>query len=242
MSRILVFAAGALFGATCAFYFLVVNRPEPATAQVSACPTQPAALAPLQSCVTLPWVAVAPPVPAESAPLAEAASIAITAEPTVGASQASAMHASVPWPQAGSLLIPVAGVEASQLSDTFSDSRGGARAHDAIDIMAPRGTAVAAVDDGRLVKLFNSVPGGLTVYQFDTGERFAYYYAHLDSYAPGIVEGKLLKRGELIGHVGYSGNASPAAPHLHFAIFVLGPEKRWWEGTAINPYPFLDRP
>jgi murein DD-endopeptidase MepM/ murein hydrolase activator NlpD len=139
----------------------------------------------------------------------------------------------------GPLLIPVEGIKASQLSDTFNDSRGKGRIHDAIDIMAPLGTPVVAVDDGKVVKLFKSVPGGLTVYQFDPSGTFAYYYAHLDRYAPGVVEGKELKRGELVGYVGYTGNASAAAPHLHFAIFVLGPEKRWWEGTAINPYPIL---
>ena len=138
-------------------------------------------------------------------------------------------------------MIPVAGIESSQLADTFTDARGNGRVHDAIDIMAPRGTPVIAADDGKVVKLFTSVPGGLTVYQFDASERFAYYYAHLDRYAPGVVEGKQLKRGDLVGYVGYSGNASAAAPHLHFAIFVLGPEKRWWEGDAINPYPLLVR-
>lgn len=137
------------------------------------------------------------------------------------------------------LLIPVAGVDAAQLSDTFTQSRSAGRLHDAIDIMAPRGTPVLAVADGRVVKRFKSKPGGLTVYQFDRGEKLAYYYAHLDGYAPGVAEGTQLKRGDLVGYVGSTGNASPDAPHLHFAIFVLGPEKRWWEGTAINPYPLL---
>lgn len=137
------------------------------------------------------------------------------------------------------LLIPVQGIKPDQLRDTFSETRGGGRIHDAIDILAPKGTSVLAVDDGRVVKLFTSVPGGLTIYQFDLAEKFAYYYAHLDGYAPGVVEGKMLKRGELIGYVGSTGNAIASAPHLHFAIFVLGLQKRWWEGIAINPYPLL---
>ena len=163
------------------------------------------------------------------------------AAPSAVSAQVAAPPTSVPasQPQPGPLLIPVAGVKASQLSDTFTQARGAGRAHDAIDILAPRGTPVLAVDDGKVVKLFNSKPGGLTVYQFDPGETFAYYYAHLDSYAPGLAQGQQLKRGELVGYVGSSGNANPAAPHLHFAIFVLGPEKHWWQGTAINPYPFL---
>ena len=137
------------------------------------------------------------------------------------------------------LLIPVAGIQVSQLSDTYTQTRGAGRLHDAIDIMAPRGTPVLAVDDGKVVKLFLSKQGGLTVYQFDREEKLAYYYAHLDSYAPGLVEGKVLKRGDPIGLVGSTGNANPEGPHLHFGVFVLGPEKSWWKGSAINPYPLL---
>ena len=139
----------------------------------------------------------------------------------------------------GALLLPVQGVSAQQLTDTFHETRGGNRPHEALDIIAPRGAPVLATDDGRIVKLFKSVPGGLTIYQFDPSESFAYYYAHLDGYATGVAEGKQVKRGELIGYVGTTGNANPATPHLHFAIFELGPEKRWWKGKAINPYPLL---
>ncbi len=139
------------------------------------------------------------------------------------------------------LLMPVQGIEPAQLSDTYSDARGEGRSHDAIDIMAPTGRPVRAVADGRIAKLFDSVPGGLTIYQFDAQEQVAFYYAHLDRYAEGVVEGQEVKRGDLIGYVGWTGNASEAAPHLHFAIFVLGPEKKWWQGTAVNPYPVLKR-
>jgi len=138
------------------------------------------------------------------------------------------------------LLIPVEGTAADSLIDTFTQARGGgARPHDAIDIMAPSGTPVRAVDDGKIAKLFLSKAGGITAYQFDPTEKFAYYYAHLERYADGLAEGQAVKRGDLIGYVGYTGNANPAGPHLHFAIVVLGPEKRWWEGTPINPYPVL---
>lgn len=111
--------------------------------------------------------------------------------------------------------------------------------HDAIDIMAATGTPVRAVADGRIVKLFNSKPGGLTIYQFDGTDTLAFYYAHLDRYADGLAEGQVVKQGDLVGYVGYTGNANPAGPHLHFAIMVLGPEKKWWQGAAINPYPYL---
>jgi murein DD-endopeptidase MepM/ murein hydrolase activator NlpD len=144
-----------------------------------------------------------------------------------------------PSAQAPDLLIPVSGILAKQLNDTFTQSRGAGRLHDAIDIMAPRGTPVVAVADGRVAKLFNSKPGGLTVYQFDAEEKLAYYYAHLDSYAPTLAEGQQLRRGDVIGYVGSTGNASPDGPHLHFAVFILGPDKKWWQGTAINPYPLL---
>jgi murein DD-endopeptidase MepM/ murein hydrolase activator NlpD len=139
------------------------------------------------------------------------------------------------------LLIPVAGIKAGQLRDTFDQARGPERRHQAIDIMAPTGTKVFAVADGKVVKLFDSKQGGLTAYQFDATENFAYYYAHLDQYAPGISEGSVLKRGDLIGYVGYTGNAVSTAPHLHFAISVLGPEKQWWKGTPINPYPLFQK-
>jgi murein DD-endopeptidase MepM/ murein hydrolase activator NlpD len=136
------------------------------------------------------------------------------------------------------LAIPVEGVKLEDLHDTYGDPRTG-HAHEAIDIMAPLGTPVLAAGDGRIAKLFKSVPGGLTIYQFDASETYTYYYAHLDHYADGMVEGREVKRGEVIGYVGSTGNAIASAPHLHFAMFRLGPDKRWWQGEAINPYPLL---
>ncbi len=141
--------------------------------------------------------------------------------------------------RASALLIPVQGKTPSDLVDTFVDARSQGRSHDAIDIMAPAGTPVLAVADGQVEKLFTSERGGLTLYQFEPSGKYAYYYAHLDRYAPGLAEKQSIKRGQVIGYVGSTGNASPSAPHLHFAIFVLGPEREWWKGTAINPYPLL---
>lgn len=134
------------------------------------------------------------------------------------------------------LTIPVQGTTAPQLKDTFTQARAGGVPHDAIDIMAPRGTPVLAVDDGRIAKLFLSKAGGITLYQFDPDSRYAYYYAHLDRYVDGMTEGAPVSKGQVIGYVGSTGNASPDAPHLHFAIFKLGPERRWWQGTPLNPY------
>ncbi len=136
------------------------------------------------------------------------------------------------------LEFPVEGVDRKELRDTFSDTRGQGRSHEALDIMAPRGTPVRAVEDGRIAKLFESRGGGgLTIYQFDPSETFCYYYAHLDGYALGIREGQTVRGGQVIGYVGSTGNASPDAPHLHFTIFQLTPERKWWKGEPLNPYP-----
>jgi murein DD-endopeptidase MepM/ murein hydrolase activator NlpD len=134
--------------------------------------------------------------------------------------------------------MPVDGVDEDDLHDAFAEARGG-RAHEALDIMAPRGTPVRAVEDGRIEKLFTSKAGGLTIYQFEPSGMFCYYYAHLDRYAEGLHEGQRIERGDVIGYVGTTGNAPPNAPHLHFAITRLAPDRRWWSGTPINPYPVL---
>jgi len=158
-------------------------------------------------------------------------------------SQPAATPIATPTPTIdGELTIPVQGITAAQLHDTFNEARSQGRVHEALDIMAPRGTPVIAVADGTVEKLFTSVPGGLTIYQFEPTGRYAYYYAHLDRYTDGLQEKQAIKRGDVIGYVGSTGNADPAAPHLHFAIFELGPERQWWKGTAINPYPAFARP
>ncbi len=138
--------------------------------------------------------------------------------------------------KARNIAIPVQGVDVSHLRDNFSEIRGN-RVHEAIDILAPRGTPVLAADDGVIQKLFTSAQGGLTVYEFDRDGAYCYYYAHLDRYADGLKEGMAVKKGDVIGYVGASGNAPPGTPHLHFTIFMLGPEKQWWKGTAVNPFP-----
>lgn len=145
--------------------------------------------------------------------------------------------------EAGALLIPVEGVPPSALTDTFTQARaGGVRPHDAIDIMAARGRAVLAAADGRVEKLFTSIDGGLTIYERSGDGRRVYYYAHLDGYAPGLAEGQMVWRGQKIATVGSTGNADPAAPHLHFAVNEIAPGEPWYKGRAINPYPLLARP
>jgi peptidoglycan LD-endopeptidase LytH len=137
------------------------------------------------------------------------------------------------------LFIPVEGIKPGDLMDTFNDARAARRRHDAIDIMAPRGTEVLAADDGTIAKLFTSKDGGLTIYQFDPTQTFSYYYAHLDRYVSGLAEHQTIRRGQLLGYVGSTGNAAENAPHLHFAIARLGTDHAWWKGDPINPYPLL---
>lgn len=137
------------------------------------------------------------------------------------------------------LVMPVVGVRASALHSNFYESRGGFRTHQALDILAPRGTPVVAAVDGTIRKLFLSNAGGITIYEFDRAEERVYYYAHLERYADGLHEGMTVTRGQVIGYVGTSGNAPANTPHLHFAVSVLTPEKLWWKATPVDPYPML---
>lgn len=179
--------------------------------------------------------AEAPSVPRDPGPGAEDVALASATPIVVGTTEIEELVGK-------RLLLPVAGVERAALRQSFVEARGGgSRQHEAIDILAPRGTAVVATSDGRIAKLFTSAAGGLTVYQFDPTEQYAFYYAHLDGYAPNLAEGQVVSRGQTIGYVGTTGNAPQGTPHLHFAIFKLGPEKRWWEGEAIDPFLVLSR-
>jgi murein DD-endopeptidase MepM/ murein hydrolase activator NlpD len=233
MRGLLIFLAGAIFGAVAVYVAMVPATLEP-----------PATTTPAETTAS----PVSPPMPVESSTSPPAASSAVAPEtalsiPVAPSSQAPVSPTTLP-PSAepaasATLLIPVDGVRADQLSDTFEQARAAGRRHDAIDIMAPRGTHVLAAADGTVVKLFTSVRGGLTVYAFDPTSTIEYYYAHLDGYAPGLAKGMVLRRGDLVGFVGSTGDANPSAPHLHFEIAVLGPQKNWWQATDIDPYPVL---
>ncbi|WP_340570092.1 M23 family metallopeptidase [Stenotrophomonas sp. G106K1] len=183
--------------------------------------------------------------PSDGAAVHPSAVVAADHAPAVPAEQAATATAA-PAPAAAAaplpgLLLPVQGIALSQLRDTFTDARSEGRVHDAIDIMATAGTPVLAVADGHVEKLFDSKRGGLTIYQFEPSGRWCYYYAHLQRYADGLAEKQTIKRGDVIGYVGSTGNANPEAPHLHFEMHVLGPEKQWWKGESINPYPLLKK-
>jgi len=166
----------------------------------------------------------------------------VDAEVTAVAPAVARLAAPVPVPvplpaQPGRLAFPLPGFEHA-LRDNFDEKRG-ARRHAALDIMAPRGTPVRAVDDGRIAKLYRGPMAGISIYQFDPATTRVYFYAHLDRYASGLKEGQPVARGDVIGYVGSTGNAPESAPHLHFAIHELGTDKRWWKGKAINPYALL---
>ena len=137
------------------------------------------------------------------------------------------------------LMIPVKGIKRSQLQDTFTSARANGRVHDAIDIMAAGGTPVLAASDGEIIKFFESVAGGITIYELTADKKYILYYAHLQSRQPGLNEHDQVKRGQVIAYVGDTGNAGPGNYHLHFAIAEAIDPKRWWAGPYINPYPIL---
>ncbi len=217
--------------------------PSPVTSSASPSPTTSPEVSPFTS--SSPW---APP-PDEAAPLGGRSPSPVPGDSTDAHLDARTLlpPAEVPAlnvPSVGDLdrlrarglLFPVPGFDVHQLRDNFAEKRGD-RVHEALDMPAARGTPVVAVDDGRVAKLFTSAAGGLTVYEFDPTGAFCYYYAHLDRYAPGLHDGQPLKKGDVIGFVGTTGNAPPEVPHLHFTIFKLGADGRWWQGTPLDPYP-----
>ncbi|NML61871.1 M23 family metallopeptidase [Massilia sp. RP-1-19] len=233
MKWILTFIGGTLLGVIALFIYLrkVGTEAPPPPVVVPSAITAPAAPAP--TAAALPGAPDVPPdlteadlpirpAPSEVPAIAKVDGVTSTATPK--------------------LMIPVEGIKASDLSDTYNQTRGTERTHEALDILAPKGAKVFATADGKVAKLFNSKQGGLTVYQFDPSESYAYYYAHLDRYADGIKEGDVLKRGDLVGYVGVTGNSDPNGPHLHFAVFELTAEKQWWKGAPVNPYPLMGEP
>ena len=227
MKWLITFILGVLVGAAILFVALQDVPEKPATEVAATAPAAPG----------IPASQIEgqlPPAPVV-VPNLEDADLPLRPTPDANATAGSAAPTTMP----GKLLVPVQGIKSAQLTDTFYQPRGEQRQHEALDIMAPTGTPVLAVADGKVAKLFHSKPGGLTVYQFDPTEQFAYYYAHLDRYADGIAEGKEVKRGTLIGYVGVTGNSDPNAPHLHFAVVALTPEKQWWKGTPLNPFPLM---
>jgi murein DD-endopeptidase MepM/ murein hydrolase activator NlpD len=229
-TRVLLIAA-VIFGAVAAlvWYLSYHYWSQPAT------PLRP----PSQDVERLPTPAATPtPSPSPTPDVTPSPSPSPAAAP--GASpQAQALPGDTA-PALARLLIPVEGVAPDKLQDTFKDARSEGRVHDAIDIIAPRGTPVLAAADGRVVKLFNSAKGGITCYQLAAAdEHYVLYYAHLERYADGLSEGHVARRGETVGYVGDTGNAAPGNTHLHFQIYRVADPKHFWTGENLNPYPLL---
>jgi peptidoglycan LD-endopeptidase LytH len=244
-ARVLLIAA-VLFGALAAlvWYLSTAYWSQPVTplapprhAEESATPPATATpAAPSSQATTTPAPSATPSTPSPSATPSSQTTATPTPSPRAQATSGDASDALASM----RLLIPVEGVRPSQLQDTFDQARSEGRVHDAIDIMAPRGTPVLAAADGRVVRLFQSAKGGTTIYQLAAAdEHFVFYYAHLDHYADGLSEGHLAHRGETIGYVGDTGNAGPGNTHLHFQIYRVADPKHFWTGENINPYPIL---
>ena len=189
-----------------------------------------------------PSPARAPSSPSSSSPArasaASAPRVVLAGAPTLGRSAVSSDEA-VSYLLARELEVPVAGKTARQLQDTFDEGRDGGRVHRALDILAPRGTAVLAADGGRVLRVKSNALGGNTIYTTDPQGRIVYYYAHLDAYREGLVEGLVIARGDTLGFVGTTGNAPRDTPHLHFQVMRMPPDGKYWDGEAINPYPLF---
>jgi murein DD-endopeptidase MepM/ murein hydrolase activator NlpD len=214
---------------------------QPTSATTSASP-QPSVVPPVvEAASPMPMASITPPPP----PLPPSPEASASRESSVGQLN------STPTPQASpptqivqggaspQLIIPVAGIRAEQLQDTFTAARSEGRVHDAIDIIAPHNTPVLAAANGPIVKLFLSERGGITIYQESADLTTVYYYAHLDRYADGLAEGHIAQQGEGIAYVGDTGNAGAGNYHLHFSVSLISDPKHFYNGTNINPYPLL---
>lgn len=137
------------------------------------------------------------------------------------------------------LLFPLAHVDPALLEDTFSDPRPGRKMHEALDIPAKRGTPIRAATDGAIVRLTSASKGGISIYEIDAEGEYCYVYAHLDRYANHLKTGLRVKRGDIIGYVGSTGDAPASSPHLHFAILRIRPGEELLDGAPVDPYPLF---
>jgi murein DD-endopeptidase MepM/ murein hydrolase activator NlpD len=141
-------------------------------------------------------------------------------------------------PSVSPFLFPVQGELRRPLKDSFKDRRSGGRSHKAIDILAETGTPLVAMVDGYIKLMKFRGIAGRYVYLISADEKMVFLYAHLSGYAEGLEEGQQVKRGDLLGYVGDTGNAK-GHPHLHLSITEISDIKSWWKGTPINPYPLV---
>jgi murein DD-endopeptidase MepM/ murein hydrolase activator NlpD len=118
--------------------------------------------------------------------------------------------------------------------DSWGAPRPGGRRHQGTDIFALKGTPVLAVVSGTIEQLGDNPLGGIKLWLRSPGDNWSYYYAHLNGYGPGIKNGTKVKKGQVLGYVGTTGNAAATPPHLHFETHVPA-------SAATNPYPILKR-
>ncbi|HLL16893.1 MAG TPA: M23 family metallopeptidase [Pyrinomonadaceae bacterium] len=150
----------------------------------------------------------------------------------------AARHATLPFKVAllyakeadRELSMPVEGVSVRQINNSWHAPRAGGRLHEGQDIFAARGTAVRPAADGYVVRVGENSLGGNIVFVAGAGGR-TYYYAHLDSYAPGLAVGEYVTPESVLGYVGTTGNAAGTSPHLHFGVYAAG--------AAVDPLPLL---
>lgn len=199
--------------------------PVPARSLTRCVPACPALILPLALAACARHVVAPPPV---SSP---APAVAFPDRGGATASEADFLRARA-------LMVPVAGVSPERVSDSYDAPRG-ARTHQALDILAPRGTPVLSVDAGRILKMHTSSTGGITIYAADEAERFIYYYAHLERYRAGLAEGMKIAKGDILGFVGTTGNAPKDTPHLHFQAMRMGADRKWSGGAPVDPRPFF---
>jgi len=128
------------------------------------------------------------------------------------------------------LALPVEGVSVKSINNTWHAPRSGGRLHEGQDIFAARGTNIRSATEGYVVRLGENSLGGNTIFVAGAGGR-TYYYAHLDSYAPGLAVGDYVTPETVLGYVGTTGNAAGTSPHLHFGVYAAG--------GAIDPLPLI---
>ncbi len=133
-------------------------------------------------------------------------------------------------PPPTALPVPVQGVAARGIADTWGAARSGGRTHEGVDIFAPRGTAVVSSTLGLVASVREGGIGGRQVWVLGPG-RERHYYAHLDDWAEGLAAGDVVYPGTVLGTVGTTGNARGTPPHLHYGIYG--------SGGATNPWPRL---
>lgn len=133
-------------------------------------------------------------------------------------------------PPPSALPVPVDGVTARRIADTFGAPRGRDRTHAGVDIFAKRGTPIRSATPGVVVSVRDSGLGGRQVWVVGPA-RERYYYAHLEDWRAGLREGEVVSEGDLLGYVGTSGNAAGTPPHLHWGIYGAD--------GAYDPLPLL---